>query len=64
MLKKEVFNNIIASQENINNKQYFCSDEFEEQVVKEMIDIVRNDEKFQEFSKEMMNKIILGESGE
>lgn len=64
MLKKEVFNNIIALQENINNKQYFCSDEFEAQVVKEMIDIVRNDEKFQEFSKEMMNKIILGESGE
>lgn len=51
-------------QETINNKQYFCSYEFEKQVVKEMLDIVTNDEKFQEFSKEMMNKIILGESGE
>lgn len=38
----------------INNKQYFCSYEFEEQVVKEMLDIVTNDEKYQEFVKEMI----------
>ena len=48
-------------QETINNKQYFCSDGMEEQIVNEILDIVRNDEKFQEFSKQMMKKIILGE---
>lgn len=30
------------------------SEEFEEQVVKEMLDIVTNDEKYQEFVKEMI----------
>lgn len=34
---------------------------FEEKVINEILDILRNDEKFQEFSKQTMNKIILGE---
>ena len=38
----------------IHNKQYFCSYEFEEQVVKEMLDIVTNDENYQEFVKGMI----------
>lgn len=48
-------------QESINNGQYFCNEIFEEKVINEMLDIVRNDKKFQEFSKQTMNKIILGE---
>lgn len=48
-------------QESINNRQYLCNEIFEEKVIKEMLDIVRNDKKFQEFSKQTMNKIILGE---
>ena len=48
-------------QESINNESYFCNEIFEEKVINEMLDILRNDEKFQEFSKQTMNKIILGE---
>lgn len=48
-------------QESINNGQYFCNEIFEEEVINEMLDIIRNDKKFQEFSKQTMNKIILGE---
>lgn len=48
-------------QESINNESYFCNENFEEKVINEMLDIVRNDKKFQEFSKQIMNKIILGE---
>ena len=48
-------------QENINNGLDFYSDSMKEQVVNEILDILRNDEKFQEFSEQMMKKIILGE---
>lgn len=48
-------------QESINNKSYFCNEIFEEKVINEILDIVRNNKKFQEFSKQTMNKIILGE---
>ena len=48
-------------QERIDNKSYFCSEDFEEKVINEILDIIRNDKKFQEFSKQIMNKIILGE---
>lgn len=48
-------------QESINNESYFCNEIFEEKVINEMLDIVHNDKKFQEFSKQTMNKIILGE---
>ena len=48
-------------QESINNETYFCNEIFEEKVIDEMLDIVRDDKKFQEFSKQTMNKIILGE---
>ena len=48
-------------QEIINNESYFCNEIFEEKVINEMLDILRNDKKFQEFSKQTMKKIILGE---
>lgn len=48
-------------QESINNESYFCNEIFEEKVINEMLDILRNDKNFQEFSKQTMNKIILGE---
>jgi hypothetical protein len=48
-------------QESINNGLDFYSDGMKEQVVNEILDILRNDEKFQEFSEQMMKKIILGE---
>lgn len=48
-------------QESINNESYFCNEIFEEKVINEMLDIIRNDKKFQEFSKQTMTKIILGE---
>lgn len=38
-------------QESINNKSYLCSENFEEKVLNEMLDIIRNDKSFQEFSK-------------
>lgn len=47
--------------ERIDNESYLCSENFEEKVINEILDIVRNDKKFQEFSKQIMNKIILGE---
>ena len=48
-------------QEIINNESYFCNEIFEEKVINEMLDILRNDKKFQEFSKQTMKKIILGD---
>ena len=48
-------------QEIKKSKSYICNKGFEEEVVNEMLDILRNDEKFQEFSKQTMKKIILGE---
>ena len=48
-------------QESINNGLDFYSDGMKEQVVNEILDILHNDEKFQEFSEQMMKKIILGE---
>lgn len=48
-------------QEITDRRPYLCSYGFEEDVMNEMLDILRNDEKFQEFSKQTMNKIILGE---
>lgn len=47
--------------ESMNNEVYYCSDEMKKQIAHEIVDIIRNDEKFQEFSKQMMQKIILGE---
>ena len=47
--------------EKINNESYFCNENFEEKVINEILDVIRNDKKFQEFSKQTMNKIILGE---
>lgn len=43
-------------QESINNESYFCNEIFEGKVINEMLDIVHNDRKFQEFSKQTMNK--------
>lgn len=48
-------------QESINNESYFFNEIFEEKVINEMLDILRDDKNFQEFSKQTMNKIILGE---
>ena len=48
-------------QENINIEPLFYNEIFEEKVINEILDIIHNDEKFQEFSKQTMNKIILGE---
>lgn len=47
--------------ERIDNESYLSSENFEEKVINEMVDILRNDKNFQEFSKQIMNKIILGE---
>jgi hypothetical protein len=44
----------------LNNKQYIASKGFEEEVINEMLDILRNDDKFQDFSKQCMTDIILG----
>ena len=57
-ITEETINKI---QESINNESYFCNENFEEKVINEILDIIRNDKKFQEFSKQTMNKIILGE---
>lgn len=46
-------------QESINNESYYCNDAMEKQIVDEIVNILRDDEKFQEFSKQMMQKIIL-----
>ena len=48
-------------QESINNESYYCNDAMEKQIVDEIVNILRDDEKFQEFSKQTMQKIILGE---
>lgn len=54
-------------QEEINNNPYFCNDVYfcsellEEEIRHEMLDIISNDAKFQEFIKPIMNKRILGE---
>ena len=48
-------------QETIKNKPYICNDSLENEVVKEMLDILHDDTKFQEFQKQIMDKIILGE---
>ena len=47
--------------ESINNESYYCNDAMEKQIVDEIVNILRDDKKFQEFSKQMMQKIILGE---
>lgn len=49
-------------QEIIDKRPYISSYGFEEDVTNEMLGILRNDEKFQEYSKQMMNKIILGDN--
>lgn len=46
--------------DSINNESYYYNDAMKKQIVNEIVDIIRNDEKFQEFSKQMMQKIILG----
>lgn len=43
----------------INNNQYFVSKNFEKEIIKEMLDILKNDNKFQEFSKQCMTDILL-----
>ena len=48
-------------QETIKNKPYICNDSLENEVMEEMLDILRDDTKFQEFQKQIMDKIILGE---
>lgn len=48
-------------QERINNESYFSDENFEEKVINDMVDILSNDKKFQEFSNQTMKKIILGE---
>lgn len=48
-------------EEIVSNKPDYCDEIFEEKVTNEMLDILRNDKNFQEFSKQTMNKIILGE---
>lgn len=48
-------------EEIVSNKPVYCDEIFEEKVTNEMLDILRNDKKFQEFSEQTMNKIILGE---
>jgi hypothetical protein len=48
-------------QETIKNKPYVCNGNLENEIVKEMLDILHDDTKFQEFQKQIMNKIILGE---
>lgn len=45
--------------ETIKNKPYICNDSLENEVIKEMLDILHNDTKFQEFQKQIMDKIIL-----
>lgn len=42
-----------------NNKQYFVSKDFEKEIIKEMLDILRNDRKFQDFSEQCMTDILL-----
>ena len=49
-------------QERLNNESYFCDANFEEKVINDMVDILSNDKKFQEFSNQTMKKIILGET--
>ena len=44
----------------LNNKPYIASKGFEEELISEMLDILRNDDKFQDFSKQCMTDIILG----
>jgi hypothetical protein len=58
---KKIQETIKKEQESTNNEIYFCSEILEEEIINEMLDIIRNDEKFQEFSKQTMRKIILGE---
>lgn len=48
-------------QKTIKNKPYICNDSLENEVMKEMLDILHDDTKFQEFQKQIMTKIILGE---
>lgn len=48
-------------QKTIRNKPYICNDSLENEVIKEMLDILHDDTKFQEFQKQIMDKIILGE---
>ena len=48
-------------QETIKNKPYICNDSLENEVIKEMLDILHDDTKFQELQKQIMDKIILGE---
>jgi hypothetical protein len=42
-----------------NNKQYFVSKDFEKEIIKEMLDILKNDRKFQDFSEQCMTDILL-----
>lgn len=43
-----------------DKKPYLCSKTFEEEVYKEILNILRDDKKFQEFSKQCFNDIIIG----
>ena len=48
-------------QEIIKNKPYICNDSLENEIMEEMLDILRDDPKFQKYQKQIMHKIILGE---
>ena len=56
-ITQESINKIYAISD---NKQYISNETFEEEVINELLNILRNDVKFQEFSKQQMKKIILG----
>jgi len=43
----------------LNNKPYISSKGFEEEVINEMLDILKNDRKFQDFSEQCMTDILL-----
>ena len=55
-ITEETINKI---QKRINIEPLFYNEIFEEKVINEILDIIRNDKKFQEFSKQTMKKIIL-----
>ena len=48
-------------QETIKNKPYIFNDSLENEIIEEMLDILRDDPKFQKYQKQIMHKIILGE---
>ena len=60
-ITEETENKLNKLRETIKNKPYICNDSLENEVIKEMLDILHDDTKFQEFQKQIWDKIILGE---